>query len=90
MAASSEKPASKLAAKLAGVHVAVLFMMTTISQLGKIEKFDCELYIHDVEKLEMDGDTILIPEHVQMKFDEIYNMKKLEDAKKKQDAQEQH
>jgi len=62
----------------------------TTWMLDKIEKFDCELYIHDVEKLEMDGDTILIPEHVQMKFDEIYNMKKLEDAKKKQDAQEQH
>jgi hypothetical protein len=62
----------------------------TTWMLDKIEKFDCELYIPYVEKLEMDGDTILVPEHVQMKFDEIYNMKKLEDAKKKQDAQEQH
>jgi hypothetical protein len=58
--------------------------------LDKIEKFDCKLYIPDVEKLEMDDDTILVPEHVQMKLDEIYNMKKLEDANKKQDAQEQH
>jgi hypothetical protein len=62
----------------------------TTWMLDKIEKFDCELYIPDVEKLEMDDETILVPEHIQMKFDEIYNMKKLEDAKKKQDAQKQH
>ena len=57
--------------------------------LGGIEKFDCELYIPDVEKLQMDGDTILLPEHVIKKLDEIYNMKKLEDAKMKQDAKAQ-
>ena len=57
--------------------------------LGGIEKFDCELYIPDVEKLQMDGDTILLPEHVIKKLDEIYNMKKLEEAKMKQDAKKE-
>ncbi|BAS93738.1 Os05g0377300 [Oryza sativa Japonica Group] len=71
LVASSEKPATKLAAKLA-------------------EKFDCELYIPDMEMLEMNGDTIILPDHVQMKLDEIYNMKKLEDAKLKQDAKKEH
>uniref|UniRef100_A0A0D9ZYF9 Uncharacterized protein n=1 Tax=Oryza glumipatula TaxID=40148 RepID=A0A0D9ZYF9_9ORYZ len=54
--------------------------------LHDIEKFDCELYIPDMEMLEMNGDTIILPDHVQMKLDEIYNMKKLEDAKLNQDA----
>ena len=57
--------------------------------LGGIEKFDCELYIPDVEKLQMDGDTILLHEHVIKKLDEIYNMKKLEEAKMKQDAKKE-
>uniref|UniRef100_I1PV40 Uncharacterized protein n=1 Tax=Oryza glaberrima TaxID=4538 RepID=I1PV40_ORYGL len=71
LVASSEKPATKLAAKLA-------------------EKFECELYIPDMEMLEMNGDTIILPDHVQMKLDKIYNMKKLEDAKLKQDAKKEH
>jgi hypothetical protein len=50
-----------------------------------MEKFDCELYIPDVEKLQMDGETILLPEHVIKKLDEIYSMKELEDAKMKQE-----
>lgn len=58
--------------------------------LYDIEKFDCELYILDMEMLEMNGDTIILPDHVQMKLDEIYNMKKLEDAKLKQDAKKEH
>jgi hypothetical protein len=41
-----------------------------------------------VEKLQMDGDTILLPEHVIEKLDEIYNMK-LEDAKMKQDEKKE-
>ena len=57
--------------------------------LGGIEKFDCELYIPDVEKLQMDGDTILLPKHVIKKLDEIYNMKKLKEAKMKQDAKKE-
>jgi len=57
--------------------------------LGGIENFDCELYIPDVEKLQMDSDTILLPEHVIKKLDEIYNMKKLEEAKMKQDAKKE-
>ena len=58
--------------------------------LHRIENFDCELYIPDVDKLEMDGDTIILPdEHVQMKLDEIYNMKKLENDKLKQDAKKE-
>uniref|UniRef100_A0A0D3G6Z4 Uncharacterized protein n=1 Tax=Oryza barthii TaxID=65489 RepID=A0A0D3G6Z4_9ORYZ len=71
LVASSEKPATKLAAKL-------------------VEKFECELYIPDMEMLEMNGDTIILPDHVQMKLDKIYNMKKLEDAKLKQDAKKEH
>jgi len=54
--------------------------------LHGIDKFDCELFIPDVDKLEMDGDTILVPEHVEQKVDEIYNMKKFKDAKMKEDA----
>ncbi|CAD6257999.1 unnamed protein product [Miscanthus lutarioriparius] len=57
--------------------------------LHGMEKFDCEFYVTDVEKLQMDGDTILLPDDVIKKLDEIYNMKKLEDAKMKQDAKEQ-
>ncbi|KAF2908020.1 hypothetical protein DAI22_12g144800 [Oryza sativa Japonica Group] len=53
--------------------------------LHNMEKFDCELYIPDVEKLQMDGETILLPEHVIKKLDEIYSMKELEDAKMKQE-----
>lgn len=54
--------------------------------LDGIENFDCELYIPDLENLQMDGDTILLPKHVQEKLDEIYSMKKLKDAKMTQDA----
>ncbi|CAD6342741.1 unnamed protein product [Miscanthus lutarioriparius] len=57
--------------------------------LHGMEKFDCEFCVTDVEKLQMDGDTILLPNDVIKKLDEIYNMKKLEDAKMKQDAKEQ-
>jgi hypothetical protein len=39
-----------------------------------------------VEKLQMDGDTIIVPEHVQEKLDEMYYMNKLMDAKMKQVA----
>ena len=50
-----------------------------------IDPFDCEIFIPDVDKLEMNGNTILLPEHVQMKLDgNIYNTKKLEDANKEQ------
>jgi len=42
-----------------------------------------------VEKLQMDGDTILLPKHVIKKLDEIYYMKKLEEAKMKQDAKKE-
>jgi len=45
-----------------------------------MEKFDCEFFVPDVEKLQMDSDTILLPEHV---------IKKLEDARMKQDAQKE-
>ncbi|EAY81154.1 hypothetical protein OsI_36337 [Oryza sativa Indica Group] len=55
--------------------------------LHNMEKFDCELYIPDVEKLKMDGETILLPEHVIKKLDEIYSMKELEDAKMKQEQE---
>ncbi|CAD6265550.1 unnamed protein product [Miscanthus lutarioriparius] len=48
--------------------------------LHNMEKFDYEFFVLDVEKLQMDSDTILLPEHV---------IKKLEDAKMKQDAQKE-
>jgi len=51
--------------------------------LHGMEKFDCEFYVTDVEKLQMDDDTILLPDDVIKKLDEIYNMKKLEDAKER-------
>jgi hypothetical protein len=61
----------------------------TVRWFDGMEKFDCEIYVPDVEKLQMDGDTILLPEHVIKKLDEIKDAKKLEDAKMKQDAKEQ-
>jgi len=39
--------------------------------MDDLDKFDCETYIPDVEKLQMDGDTILVPEHVLKKLDEL-------------------
>jgi hypothetical protein len=57
--------------------------------LDGTENFDYELYIPYVEKLQTDGDTILLPKHVIKKLDEIYNMKKLEDAKIKQDEKKE-
>ena len=55
------------------------------SIIYRIDPFDCEIFIPDVDKLEMNGNTILLPEHVQMKLDgNIYNTKKLEDANKEQ------
>jgi len=64
--------------------------------LHDIEKFDCETYIPDVEKLQMYGDTILVHEHIMKKLDEQLKMKQdasmeiatvdgaMEDAKKDQ------
>jgi hypothetical protein len=43
--------------------------------MDDLDKFDCETYIPDVEKLQMDGDTILVPDHV---------LKKLAELKKKE------
>ncbi|CAD6253114.1 unnamed protein product [Miscanthus lutarioriparius] len=54
--------------------------------LDYLDKFDCEIYIPDVSKLQMDGNTIILPEHVINKLDKIRDAKKLELAKLKQDA----
>jgi len=54
-----------------------------------MEKFDCEFYIPDVEKLQMRGNTILLLDDVVEKLEEIHNMKKLEDAKMKQDEKKE-
>ncbi|KAK3129291.1 hypothetical protein QOZ80_6BG0476470 [Eleusine coracana subsp. coracana] len=35
------------------------------------EKFDCELYIPNVDELQMDGETILLSDHVQDRVDEV-------------------
>ena len=64
-------------------------LQVLLDPFNGIENFDCELYIPDVEKLQMDGDAILLPKHVIKKLDEIYNMKKLEEAKMKQDAKKE-
>ncbi|KAG2564708.1 hypothetical protein PVAP13_7NG043300, partial [Panicum virgatum] len=37
--------------------------------MGDMEKFDCEVFIPDVNELQMDGDTILVPDHVLIKLD---------------------
>ncbi|CAD6243286.1 unnamed protein product [Miscanthus lutarioriparius] len=54
--------------------------------LDYLDKFDCEIYIPDVSKLQMDGNTIILPEHVINKLDKLRDAKKLELAKLKQDA----
>lgn len=55
--------------------------------LDGLDKFDCEIYIPDVEKLQMDGETIIVPEHVQIKLDKIWQNK--QDLKKEQDAEKE-
>jgi hypothetical protein len=45
--------------------------------LDDMEKFDCEFYIPDVEKLQMSGNTIILPEEV---------IEKLEEREKKKQA----
>jgi hypothetical protein len=45
--------------------------------LDDMEKFDCGFYIPDVEKLQMDGNTIILPEEV---------IEKLEEREKKKQA----
>jgi len=43
--------------------------------MDDLDKFDCETYIPDVEKLQMDGNTIFVPEHVLKKLDELKKKK---------------
>jgi ABC-type uncharacterized transport system ATPase subunit len=43
--------------------------------LHDYDKFDCEIYIPDVEMLQMCGDTILVPKHIMNKLDEHLKMK---------------
>nr|TKW40682.1 hypothetical protein SEVIR_1G261600v2 [Setaria viridis] len=50
--------------------------------MDDIDKFDCDIYIPNVKTLQMDGDTILVPEHVLKKLDELWKMK--QDARKEQ------
>jgi len=35
------------------------------------DKFDCELYIPNVDELRMNGETIILPDHVQKRVDEL-------------------
>ncbi|EAZ00878.1 hypothetical protein OsI_22904 [Oryza sativa Indica Group] len=44
--------------------------------LHDMEKFDCEIYIPDVENLQMDGNTIILPEQVIKKLEEHIEKKK--------------
>jgi hypothetical protein len=46
--------------------------------------FDCKIYIPDLDKLVMRGETIIPPEHIMNKLDEEYNMKR--QKKMKEDA----
>jgi len=50
--------------------------------MDHMENFDCEIYIPDVKKLQIDGYTILVPENILKKLEEHRKMK--HDAKKKQ------
>jgi hypothetical protein len=52
--------------------------------LHDFEHFDCKIYIPDLDKLVMRGETIILPEHVMNKLDEEYNMKR--QKKMKEDA----
>jgi len=40
-----------------------------------MDKFDCEFFIPDVEKLEMSGETIILPEQVVKKLEEMKQAK---------------
>ena len=64
---------------------------TSVWIIDGFDRFDCEVYIPNVAELEMDGDTIILPPHVQSKIDEISPRaqeikKEQEDAKKKSDT----
>ncbi|PVH33584.1 hypothetical protein PAHAL_8G026100 [Panicum hallii] len=48
------------------------------------DKFDCLIYIPDVDKLQMSGEIILVPEHVQNKLDEQRKMKKMQTKNNRQ------
>lgn len=52
--------------------------------LHDLDHFDCEIYIPDLDKLVMHGDTIYPPKHVMKKLDAELKMK--EEAKMKEDA----
>jgi hypothetical protein len=39
-----------------------------------MDTFDCKIFIPDVEKLQMDGNTIIVPEHVSKKMEENKEM----------------
>jgi hypothetical protein len=56
--------------------------------LHDYEHFDCEIYIPDVEKIEMRGDTILVRENIMKKLDGQLKMK--QDAKKDQYGYNSH
>uniref|UniRef100_J3LH48 Uncharacterized protein n=1 Tax=Oryza brachyantha TaxID=4533 RepID=J3LH48_ORYBR len=53
------------------------------------EKFECELYIPNIDEMQMDGETIILPEHVQKRVDELCpSLQKIkeQEANKKTDA----
>lgn len=58
--------------------------------LHDMKKFDCEFYIPEVEKLQMDGNTIILPEQVIKKLEEhVEKMKQTKispEANKKDEA----
>ncbi|RLN27783.1 hypothetical protein C2845_PM05G10580 [Panicum miliaceum] len=50
--------------------------------ISDLDKFDCEFFIPHVEKVQMDGNIIILPYHILEKLDELWKMK--QDAKKDQ------
>ncbi|TVT97539.1 hypothetical protein EJB05_57202, partial [Eragrostis curvula] len=49
------------------------------------DKFYCELYIPNVAGLQMDGDTIILPPHVQSRIDELSSLVRAKRIKKKRE-----
>ena len=59
-------------------HVVVFFTKTTTWQtriLHDLDKFDCQIYIPDVEKLVMNGNNIMAPDHIMKTLDDQCKMK---------------
>ena len=43
--------------------------------LHDLDKFDCQIYIPDVDKLVMNGNNIMVPDHIMKTLDDQLKMK---------------